>query len=63
MFVNNRINDSLDRMTEEEKYKLMEQLEGKNLGYNKNKDDDFLESIINVLCEGMYLVAKIFHLV
>lgn len=63
MFVNDRINDALDKMTIEEKYKLMEQLEGQNLGYNENKDNDFIESIINVLCEGMYLVAKIFHLV
>ena len=61
--IDNRLNDAINKMSMDEKYKLMEQLETKNLGYNENKDDDFIESIINLLCDGMYLVAKLFHIV
>ena len=61
--IDNRLNDAINKMSMGEKYKLMEQLETKNLGYNENKDDDFIESIINLLCNGMYLVAKLFHIV
>lgn len=60
MDINNRINQSIDKMSTEEKYKLLNQLEVKNLGYNENEDKDFIEAIVNVLLDITTIVARFF---
>ena len=63
MFVENRIKEAYDRMTIEQRYELMEALEGKHLGANENADMDFMESILNVLLETTTIVAKLLRIV
>lgn len=58
-----RIKYQYDRMTIEQKYELMEQLEGKHLGANENVDMDFMESIVNVLLECTTIIAKLFKII
>ena len=63
MDINNRITQSIDKMSTEEKYKLLNQLEVKNLGYNENEDKDFIETIVNVLLDITTIVAKFFKII
>ncbi len=63
MFINNRIDDMLNKMTIEEKYKLLDKIETKNLGHNENMDNDFIESIVNILLDVTTILAKIFHII
>lgn len=63
MDINNRINQSIDKMSTEEKYKLLNQLEVKNLGYNENEDKDFIEAIVNVLLDITTIVARFFKII
>ena len=53
----NRIKDAYNKMTIDEQYKLMETLEGKNLGEQEG-DKDTIESITNILLEITTIVAK-----
>ncbi len=58
----NRIQDAYNKMTIEEKYKLMETLEGKNLGEQEG-DKDTIESITNILLEVTTIVAKMLKII
>ena len=49
-------------MTIEEQYKLMETLEGKNLGEQEG-DKDVIESITNILLEVTTIVAKMLRII
>ena len=49
-------------MTIEEQYKLMETLEGKNLG-QQTGDKDTIESITNILLEVTTIVAKMLRII
>ena len=57
-----RIKDEYNKMTIEEQYKLMETLEGKNLGQQEG-DKDTIESIINILLEVTTFAAKILGII
>ena len=57
-----RIKDAYNKMTIEEQYKLMETLEGKNLGQQEG-DKDTIESIINILLEVTTFAAKILGII
>ena len=57
-----RIKDAYNKMTIEEQYKLMETLEGKNLGQQEG-DKDTIESIINILLEITTFAAKILGII
>ena len=57
-----RIKDAYNKMTIEEQYKLMETLEGKNLGQQEG-DKDTIESIINILLEVTTIVAKMLRII
>ncbi len=59
----NRINKVIDNMSIEEKYKLLENIEVKNLGVNEKYDSNFMESIVNILLDGTTIIAKIFHII
>lgn len=63
MFINNRIDDMLNKMTTEEKYKLLDKIETKNLGHNENMDNDFMESIVNILLDATTILAKLLHII
>ena len=63
MFINNRIDDMLNKMTTEEKYKLLDKIETKNLGHNENVDNDFIESIVNILLDATTILAKLLHII
>lgn len=63
MFINNRIDDMLNKMTAEEKYKLLDKIETKNLGHNENMDNDFIESIVNILLDATTILAKLLHII
>lgn len=63
MFINNRIDDMLSKMTTEEKYKLLDKFETKNLGHNENMDNDFIESIVNILLDATTILAKILRII
>ena len=63
MFINNRIDDILNKMTTEEKYKLLDKIETKNLGHNENMDNDFMESIVNILLDATTILAKLLHII
>lgn len=63
MFINNRIDDMLNKMTTEEKYKLLDKIETKNLGHNENMDSDFIESIVNILLDTTTILAKLLHII
>ena len=58
----NRIKDAYNKMTIEEQYKLMETLEGKNLGEQEG-DKDVIESITNILLEVTTIVAKMLRII
>ena len=58
----NRIKDAYNKMTIDEQYKLMETLEGKNLGQQEG-DKDTIESIINILLEVTTIVAKMLRII
>ena len=57
-----RIKDAYNKRTIEEQYKLMETLEGKNLGQQEG-DKDTIESIINILLEVTTIVAKMLRII
>ena len=57
-----RIKDAYNKMTIEEQYKLMETLEGKNLGQQEG-DKDVIESITNILLEVTTIVAKMLRII
>ena len=57
-----RIKDAYNKMTIEEQYKLMETLEGKNLGEQEG-DKDVIESITNILLEVTTIVAKMLRII
>lgn len=63
MFINNRIDDMLNKMSTEEKYKLLDKIEIKNLGHNENMDNDFMESIVNILLDATTILAKLLHII
>jgi hypothetical protein len=56
--VDNRINECLNNMDINSKYKLLEQLETKNLGKNEKADPKFIESIVNVILDTATLIVK-----
>ena len=56
--IDNRINECLNNMDINSKYKLLEQLETKNLGKNENADLEFIESIVNIILDTTTLIAK-----
>lgn len=62
MFVDNRINEAINKLNDNEKYKLMEALEGKNLGEQKG-DKDTIESITNILLEITTIAAKMLRII
>ena len=57
-----RIKDAYNKMTIDEQYKLMETLEGKNLGEQEG-DKDVIESITNILLEVTTIVAKMLRII
>ena len=57
-----RIKDAYNKMTIEEQYKLMETLEGKNLGQQEGSKDT-IESITNILLEVTTIVAKMLRII
>ena len=57
-----RIKDAYIKMTIDEQYKLMETLEGKNLG-QQGGDKDTIESITNILLEVTTIVAKMLRII
>ena len=57
-----RIKDVYNKMTIDEQYKLMETLEGKNLGEQEG-DKDVIESITNILLEVTTIVAKMLRII
>ena len=57
-----RIKDAYNKMTIEEQYKLMETLEGKNLGQQEG-DKNTIESITNILLEITTIAAKILGII
>jgi hypothetical protein len=56
--IDNRINDSLNNMTIDEKYELLEKIEKKHFGKNEKADPEFMESIVNVALDITTLIAK-----
>ena len=59
----NRINKIIDNMSIDEKYRLLENIEIKNLGINEKYDSNFMESIVNILLDSTTVIAKIFHII
>ena len=57
-----RIKDAYNKMTIDEQYKLMETLEGKNLGEQEG-NKDVIESITNILLEVTTIVAKMLRII
>ena len=57
-----RIKDAYNKMTIDEQYKLMETLEGKNLGEQEG-EKDVIESITNILLEVTTIVAKMLRII
>ena len=57
-----RIKDAYNKMTIDKQYKLMETLEGKNLGEQEG-DKDTIESITNILLEVTTIVAKMLRII
>ena len=57
-----RIKEAYNKMTIEEQYKLMETLEGKNLGQQEG-DKNTIESITNILLEITTIAAKILGII
>ena len=52
-----RYNRIFRDMTEQEKYDLMLQLEGKELGENDKADKEFFSNIVDLLLEGTTMIA------
>ena len=42
---------------------LEDKIETKNLGHNENADNDFIESIVNILLDATTILAKILHII
>lgn len=61
--LNSRINKELEKMTIEEKYKLLESMEIKHLGTNEKYDVEFMENIVNLILDSFTLLAKILHII
>ena len=61
--LDNRINDAINNLTIEEKYNLLGSLEVKHLGDNEKYDENFFNSIVNILLDGTTLIAKILHII
>lgn len=59
----NRLSDAYNKMTIEEKYQLLNQMEVKNLGTNDKVDIDFMESLLNIVLEGTTWMAKLFKII
>ena len=57
-----RIKNAYNKMTIGEQYKLMETLEGKNLGQQEG-DKNTIESITNILLEITTIAAKILGII
>lgn len=58
-----RLSDAYNKMTIEEKYQLLNQMEVKNLGVNDKVDIDFMESLLNIVLEGTTWMAKLFKII
>ena len=56
----NRLNDTIEKMTEVEKRELLNQLENKNA---LSIDVNIIESIVNISLEITSIIAKIFRIV
>ena len=56
----NRLNDAIERMTEDEKRELLNQLENRNA---LSVDVNIIESIVNISLEITSIIAKIFRIV
>ena len=56
----NRLNDTIEKMTEVEKRELLNQLENKNA---ISIDVNIIESIVNISLEITSIIAKIFRIV
>ena len=56
----NRLNDTIEKMTEVEKRELLNQLENRNA---LSVDVNIIESIVNISLEITSIIAKIFRIV
>ena len=56
----NRLNDTIEKMTEVEKSELLNQLENRN---TVSVDVNIIESIVNISLEITSIIAKIFRIV
>ena len=56
----NRLNDTIEKMTETEKRELLNQLENRNA---LSVDVNIIESIVNISLEITSIIAKIFRIV
>ena len=56
----NRLNDTIEKMTEVEKRELLNQLENRN---TVSVDINIIESIVNISLEITSIIAKIFRIV
>ena len=56
----NRLNDTIEKMTEVEKRELLNQLENRN---TVSVDVNIIESIVNISLEITSIIAKIFRIV
>ena len=56
----NRLNDTIEKMTEVEKRELLNQLENRNA---ISVDVNIIESIVNISLEITSVIAKIFRIV
>ena len=56
----NRLNDTIEKMTEVEKRELLNQLENRNA---LSIDINIIESIVNISLEITSIIAKIFRIV
>ena len=56
----NRLNDTIEKMTETEKRELLNQLENRN---TLSVDVNIIESIVNISLEITSIIAKIFRIV
>ena len=56
----NRLNDTIEKMTEVEKRELLNQLENRN---TVSIDINIIESIVNISLEITSIIAKIFRIV
>ena len=61
--LNSRINKELEKMTIEEKYRLLEIMEEKHLGTNEKYDTEFMEGLVNLILDSFTLLAKVLHII